>query len=168
MLLRAPENINGSGASHTSLDPKEPRRLRRHAAGRTAGGVAGGVGGFGVGAWFGDRFVQPAELQFGPAFLGLVVGASAGAALIVWFFLRGSALGAAGPTAVTFGAFVPAIFATPLLLEAAGDDIQKLLGTVIGLTLLASVLSRAAGVRIALSSTASRTGVAVAVFRLGA
>lgn len=131
--------------------------------GAAAGGIAGGAGGFGVGAWFGDRFVQPAELQVGPVLLGLTVGASGGAALIIWLFLRGLGLATSRPTSVLFGACVPAILAAPQL-WGRGIEWGELLGTLIGLTLLASVVSRAVAVRIARAgSAATLRGESVAV-----
>jgi hypothetical protein len=135
--------------------------------GALVGVTGGGVGGFGAGAWYADRYIQPAELQWNAAFLGLAAGASLGSALIIWLFLKGAGLDAAGLTAVVFAACVPVILSAPLLWEL-GVRIPGILVTILGLTLLASGLSRAAAVRLSRSDIAYRAGiVAIIVWIVG-
>jgi hypothetical protein len=133
------------------------------AVGGAVGGGLGGWGGFQAGAWYGDRFIPDAVLQWHPVLLGMTAGASAGGVLVIWMGLLGFGLAPAGLTAVIFGAFVPAILAAIMLL-GPGVEVPEILGTGIALLLLATVLSRAGGVRIARAgAVARRTGLAVIV-----
>jgi hypothetical protein len=135
-----------TAADGTTQASARTRTLAGYAAtvlGGLFGGLAGGWAGFGAGAWFGDRFVPLAEHQSVPIILRLIVGASAGEALVVWICLRGFRLGIAEVTAVTLGAFVPLIFAAPLL-WGRDVEISELLVTLIGVALVVPILSRAA------------------------
>jgi hypothetical protein len=125
------------------------------------GEIGGAILGLNAGAWFGDRLTNLAELHTDAASFGFVVGASGGGALIVLLLLRTSGA-APGPTALVFGALVPAVWTALLLWEPAVDPSVGL-GVVIGLTLLASVLSRAAAVRIARSKGSARRRAMAAV-----
>jgi hypothetical protein len=158
----------------TAADRASQASFRRKIAGHAAtalGGVVGEIGGailgLNAGAWFGDRLTNLAELHTDAASFGFVVGASGGGAVIVLLLLRGSGLAAPGLTSLVFGAVVPAVWTALLLWEPAVDPSVGL-GVVIGLTLLASVLSRAAAVRIARTQGSAKRRAMAAVCALWA
>lgn len=145
-------------------DVSTRRNLAGYAAtvlGGVVGGVVGGWAGFGAGAWVGDRFPHSGELQLIAVSLGLIVGISGGAALIVWLFLHGVGLGAAGTTAVTLGALATPIFVAASLLWGPGVETSQILVTLVGVTLVWPIVSRAVAARID-RSDARRTRLRVA------